>query len=60
MKTRCGRGPNRTWIPGEPQFAVKAVRILHFSIVQRRVLTPNDFWSLAEVEARLLRPSTTL
>jgi len=51
MKTRCGRGPNRTWIPGEPQFAVKAVRILHFSIVQRRVLTPNDFWSLAEVDA---------
>lgn len=28
---------------------------IYFSIVQRKVLTPNDFASLAEVEARLLR-----
>lgn len=27
----------------------------YFSIVQRKALTPNDFTSLAEVEARLLR-----
>jgi hypothetical protein len=27
---------------------------IYFSIVQRKVLTPNDFTSLAEVEARLL------
>jgi transposase len=27
---------------------------LYFSIVQRKVLTPNDFLDLAEVEARLL------
>ena len=28
---------------------------IYFSIVQRKVLTPNDFASLAEVEDRLLR-----
>jgi len=28
---------------------------IYFSIVQRKVLTPNDFASLAEVAARLLR-----
>jgi len=28
---------------------------IYFSIVQRKVLTPNDFASLAEVKARLLR-----
>lgn len=28
---------------------------IYFSIVQRKVLTPNDFASLAEVEERLLR-----
>jgi|SRR5271166_558024 len=28
---------------------------IYFSIVQRKVLTPNDFSSLAEVEQRLLR-----
>jgi hypothetical protein len=27
---------------------------IYFSIVQRKVLTPNDFRSLAEVEHRLL------
>jgi hypothetical protein len=27
---------------------------IHFSIVQRKVLTPNDFSSLAELEQRLL------
>jgi len=28
---------------------------VYFSIIQRKVLTPNDFASLAEVEDRLLR-----
>jgi hypothetical protein len=28
---------------------------VYFSIIQRKVLTPNDFTSLAEVEDRLLR-----
>ena len=28
---------------------------IYFSIVQRRLLTPNDFTSLAELEDRLLR-----
>ena len=28
---------------------------IYFSIVQRKVLTPNDFASLADVEDRLLR-----
>ena len=28
---------------------------IYFSIVQRKVLTPNDFTSLADVEDRLLR-----
>ena len=28
---------------------------IYFSVVQRKVLTPNDFTSLAEVEDRLLR-----
>jgi len=28
---------------------------IYFSIIQRKVLTPNDFRSLAEVEDRLLR-----
>jgi hypothetical protein len=28
---------------------------IYFSIVQRKALTPNDFWSLAELEDRLLR-----
>jgi hypothetical protein len=27
---------------------------IYFSVVQRKVLTPNDFADLAEVEARLL------
>ncbi|MGH9177703.1 MAG: hypothetical protein ACRD0N_04015 [Acidimicrobiales bacterium] len=27
---------------------------IYFSIVQRKVLTPNDFTDLAEVESRLL------
>ena len=27
---------------------------IYFSVVQRKVLTPNDFTDLAEVEARLL------
>ena len=28
---------------------------IYFSVVQRKVLTPNDFSSLADVEDRLLR-----
>ena len=28
---------------------------IYFSVIQRKVLTPNDFRSLAEVEERLLR-----
>src|SRR2546422_3764983 len=32
---------------------------IYFSVVQRKVLTPNDFTSLAEVEDRLLRFSST-
>ena len=27
---------------------------IYFSVIQRKVLTPNDFADLAEVEARLL------
>ena len=33
---------------------------IYFSIVQRKVLTPNDFSSLAELEQRLLPSSATM
>ena len=47
-----GGGPAR---PGgaAPTGPAKQVEI-YFSIVQRKVLTPNDFTDLAEVERRLL------
>ena len=56
----------RSWIfPRDPDFAAKAGCILdhaswlnqieiYFSSVQRKVLTPNDFLSLAQLEQRLL------
>jgi hypothetical protein len=40
------RGPRRSNAPGLPDE-------IFFSIVQRKVLTPNDFTSLDQVEARL-------
>jgi hypothetical protein len=41
------RGPRRSNAPG-------LLDELYFSIVQRKVLTPNDFTDLAEVQQRLL------
>lgn len=33
---------------------MKGIPLIYFSILQRKALTPNDFASLEEVEARLL------
>ena len=40
------RGPRRSNAPGLPDE-------IYFSIVQRKVVTPNDFYDLADVQARL-------
>jgi len=40
------RGPRRSNAPGLPDE-------IYFSVVQRKVLTPNDFVDLTEVETRL-------
>ncbi len=40
----------RNWLCFKPALTIE----VYFSIVQRKVLTPNDFESLAEVEDRLL------
>ena len=40
------RGPRRSNAPGLPDE-------IHFSVVQRKVVTPNDFYDLADVQARL-------
>jgi hypothetical protein len=39
--------------PAHPRLWLNQIEI-YFSIVQRKVLTPNDFTDLAEVEGRLL------
>src|SRR6266853_6350283 len=59
---------HRSWIfPRDPNFQSKAERVhlpvhaswlnqveIYFSVIQRKVLTPNDFTSLQEVSQRLL------
>ena len=41
------RGPRRSNAPGLPDE-------IYFSVVQRKVVTPNDFYDLADVENRLM------
>jgi hypothetical protein len=49
-----GRYPNLVLVHGPIHASWLNQVEIYFSIVQRKVLTPNDFQSLADVEHRLL------
>lgn len=52
IRRLAARWPNVPWVPTPVPASWRNQVEIYFSIIQRKVLTPNDFRSLAELEDR--------